>query len=114
MVIDSQLELAFSTKSLREVCENPAEAERAYGLRAAGSLRARLADLEAARNIGELLVGNPRPCSTIANAFQIDLVEDLVLFFESNHPSRNSPMNNHTDWDRVTRIKLTKIGRSDV
>src|SRR5262245_53225573 len=51
--------LAFSTLELRTVCENQVAAERAYGIEVARDLRARLADLQDAENVRELLAGEP-------------------------------------------------------
>ena len=50
----AQLELAFESKELRDVCENEAEAKRQLGDSVAEMLKHRLADLNAATSPGTL------------------------------------------------------------
>ncbi len=54
-----ELELAFATKPLRELCESEAKAKQKLGAKIAAVLMHRLADLRAAYSIGDLPIGKP-------------------------------------------------------
>ena len=54
------MELAFATKSLRQLCENEARAKRDLGETVAERLKRRLADLRAAECVKDLVAGHPR------------------------------------------------------
>ncbi len=59
------MELAFETKSLREICESPIRAKRALGESVAEMLKRRLADLRAATCIGDLIAGRPQQIEAV-------------------------------------------------
>lgn len=102
------VEFAFATKLLREVCENRAIAERQLGPRVAARLRARLADLQAATNVGDLVAGRPHEIDN-GQRLAFELSEGFRLVLGSNHnvvPRRNSPA---VDWRRVSRVQILKI-----
>ncbi len=109
------MEIAFSTRELRDQCEQEALAIEAYGKAIAGQLRRRLADIHAADSIFELPTGNPQQTTHGGtDAISIDLCQDAFLVLCSNHKltPRNTTTNG-TDWSRVRRMKVMWIGAKD-
>ncbi len=85
---------------------------RKVGPKVAGALKKRLADLDAARTVDELLAGRPR-VSKDHLSYSVQLDGGYALVFMANHVK--NPTNNagEVDWQRVSRIKITRIGKSD-
>lgn len=101
--------LAFTTAELRDLCASPTTADQKYGRRTAAALRARIADLRAARHALELpatverLQGDP-PC------LRVLLPKGHVMTWQVNQ----SPLplaDGKIDWARVRRVKLLSIDR---
>jgi proteic killer suppression protein len=107
---EARLELAFETKELRDICENEAEAKREFGDAVAEVLKHRLADLDAAISPRDLIVGNPRLGPGI-HAMTVDLSEGYRLVFTPNHPHNPTTAAGSTDWEKVSRVRILKIGR---
>jgi len=106
------LQLAFESKLLRTICENESEATRELGATAAGILKHRLADLQAATSVKDLIAGRPRvlkgpDCEYMA----VDLCDGYRMVFTANHPNNPVTKTNDLDWSRVTRIKILRIER---
>jgi hypothetical protein len=104
------LELAFSQKSLRDLCESQLKAERRLGIAVADTLRARLADLRDAESVDDLLAGPPQvvdhePPGRVA----IPLSPTVIIVFCANHAS--VPLNDlgRVSWSRVSRIKILEV-----
>ena len=106
------MELAFATKSLRQLCESQTVADRDLGPQVAEKLRARLADLVAAANIGELVTGGPpAPRSRLLT---LNLSAGFSLVLSPNH--NKTPFLKGTravDWSKVSRVKIVKLEASD-
>lgn len=108
------LELAFSQKSLRNLCESQLKAERVLGISVAATLRARLADLRAAERVTDLVAGPPailddKPPGRVA----IPLGGDTFIFFSANHVSVDLNPSKKVNWSRVSRIKILELGGMD-
>lgn len=104
------LELAFSEKSLRQLCENETIAKRKLGAQVAEKLKRRLADLRAASCVMDLVVGAPRELEgDNANQFAISLCDDYRMVFCANHATVPLLESGAIDWARVSRVKVLRI-----
>jgi proteic killer suppression protein len=108
------LELAFATKSLRQICENNDKAKKELGNESAEKLIHRLADLRAITYVSELIVGNPRHV-TYSNKphFLVDLCSGYSILFCANHVKTPILISGAIDWSKVSRIKIIKIGNDN-
>jgi hypothetical protein len=105
------VELAFSSKELRTVCESQSQALSELGLLAAESLKHRLADLRAAVTVKDLIAGRPRLASD-GEFMILDLKDEKCIKFKANHTQEPRTDAGVLDWNKVTRIKL--IGIEDI
>lgn len=105
------LEIAFSEKADRLLCENGAIAERKLGTKVAEKLKRRLADLRAASSIKDIVAGKPREL-LVMNLPQIavELCDGYFLFFSANHNKNPLLPSGNIDWAHVSRIKILRIG----
>lgn len=55
------MEIRYKDKKVRELCEKQAVAEKKLGTASARKLKVRLAALEAAACVTDLIAGNPHP-----------------------------------------------------
>jgi hypothetical protein len=102
--------LAFSTKTLRELCESQVAAQRKFGRRVADALRGRLADLCAAANVLELPAGNPREIEGGRHRYYaIDLADGYRLVVCANHTEVPVAKDGGVDWVRVSRVRVHRI-----
>lgn len=102
--------LSFDTKSLRALCENEDQARTQLEPIVAEALKRRLADLEAATSIKDLLVGNPRTLpGSNGKEMVLDLSDGFRIVFSANHPKKHMTQDNNLDWGKVTRIKILRI-----
>ncbi len=107
---ESELELAFETKELREICENEAEARRRLGNAVAEALKHRLADLDAATSPRDLIGGKPR-LGPDARTMTLDLCEGCHVVFTHNHPNNPTKSTGEVDWEKVSRVRILRIER---
>lgn len=104
------LELAFDTKSLRNICENQAQAKHALGSQVAEFLKHRLADLRAAASPRDLVAGHPRELTGADRQnMAVDLREGYRIVFTANHNKNPMTDTGHLDWSRVSRVKILRI-----
>jgi len=112
---DRKLQLAFETKSLRDICENEAQAKVKLGETVAETLKHRLADLQAATSVKDLVAGRPRTMSGSAEkTMLVDLRDGYNLVFTANHPNNPVKQDKTVDWERVSRVKIMSIERDNV
>ena len=108
------LEIAFLSKELRATCESPTRAKRELGTEASSVLRRHLADMEAVDTAAELIemgLGTEN-CAEERGMLRLHLADGMLLHCKVNHQS--VPMNGKTvDWTKVTRLKVTRIGRGE-
>jgi proteic killer suppression protein len=110
----SYLELAFSKKSLREICESQLRAEQTLGIAVARLLRARLADLREADTVDDLVAGPPKKLdSTPPGRIAIPLGDGMFICFCSNHAATPLKKSGEVNWVRVNRIKIVEIGATN-
>lgn len=109
------MDLGFSSKSIRTICEDEKEAEKKLGQPVSEMLKKRLADFNAAININDILIGNPRIHKQHTHDHKkmvIDLHEDYQLVFEASHPQNPLDEMGRVDWTKVRRIKILRIERN--
>lgn len=107
------MHFSFSSKRIRELCEDEDLALTELGHAVAEKLKSRLADFNAYDNVADIIVGNPTEVqgSPYAN-YQVDLSDGFRLIFCSSHVKQ--PINNgNIDWKRVSRIIILKIAQDE-
>jgi hypothetical protein len=107
------LELAFSTKALRAVCESEERAVRRLGVDCANVLKRRLADLRAAANASDLVAGNPRRAPGPKEELMLDLADGYAVILAVNHATVPRLDSGVIDWSSVSRIKLLRIEKDN-
>lgn len=105
------LDIRFKNKKVRELCEKASVAERKLGPDCARKLRVRLAALEAANSVTDLVAGRPHGLTGDRDGqFALDLAGGRRLVFApANDPIPHKP-DGSTDWSRVTIVSIEYIG----
>ena len=104
------MELAFNTKSLRQICESEDKAKNDLGPEVAEKLKARLEDLHATASVKDLVVGRPRQLGDVHDQrMVVDLTEGYGIVFSANHVANPTLDSGDVDWSRVRRIKIMEI-----
>lgn len=104
----AQLELAFTTKELRAICEIAARAAETYAPPVAEALRHRLADLSAAPTVSDVIAGRPQVRSD-PDCMSVEFSENHRLVFRANHQKKPTRLDGAVDWAKVSRIKILCI-----
>lgn len=105
------MEIRFKEKKLRDLCEQHRLAERRLGAACARKLRSRLADLEAATRVSDLVAGNPHPLhGDRQGQFALDLAGGWRLVFKPDHEPVPERPDGGIDWSRVTVVSIEFIG----
>lgn len=105
------MEIDFKDKKLRELCEQERVAERKLGAACARKLRSRLADLQAANCVTDLVAGRPHTLDgNRAGQFAVDLAGGRRLVFEPDHNPVPMRDDGGIDWSRVTRVRIVYLG----
>lgn len=105
------MELAFSERSLRHLCESKATADRKLGAKIGERLRRRVADLHAAANVKDLVTGQPQEVAN--DHYAIRVVDNWSISFCVNHQTIPRLASGKVDWRKVSRVKIVKIGVND-
>lgn len=81
------------------------------GSDSAKKLKLRLADLQAAAQLGDIPAGHPHPLSgSRMGEFSVRLAHGHRLVFEANDDPIPTTANGTTDWKRITSIRIVFIG----
>ena len=105
------MEINFKDKKLWELCEQRSTAERKLGSPCARKLRSRLADLQAARCVTDLVPGRPHPLGgDRAGQFAVDLEGGRRLVFEPDHNPVPTKEDGGIDWSRIARVRIIYVG----
>lgn len=72
------------------------------------ALHDRLADMNAAETVFDVLLGNPRVTGVGDAEYQIDIQDGWVLTFCQNHV-KEPKTDAKVDWKKVNRIQILKI-----
>ncbi len=108
------MEIAFDTKHLRTICESEVQANHELGSEVAEILKHRLADLRAATSIKDLVAGRPRKLDDVNRQYMIiNLRDGYGLVYCANHLKNPKTETGDLDWERVSRVKILRIGKSD-
>ncbi|MBP7722472.1 MAG: hypothetical protein KA155_08035 [Alphaproteobacteria bacterium] len=105
------LQLAFSTKDLRQLCRSEVRARREFGMDIAQELKQCVADLRAAKSINDL-AANPPVDAGAHNELVIRFLHGFQLVFQQNHINPPLQVSGELDWNLVDRIKIMGVGRS--
>jgi hypothetical protein len=109
--VSTNVELAFSERSLRQLCENKIAADRKLGAKIAGRLRRRLADLHAADFVNDLVTGQPREVAN--DHYTVLVIDDCSITFCPNHGTIPRLASGKVNWSKVSRVKIVKIGATN-
>ena len=105
------LEIQFKNRKMRKLCEDGSVAMRQLGRDSAKQLRARLSDLEAAKNVAELVAGNPHPLKgERAGQFALNLAGGQRLVFLPAAKPVPTKADGGIDWSQVESICIKYIG----
>ena len=104
------MKIDYREKRLRAICLDSRKADKELGRNVAKKLQRRLADLDAADYVRELVAGNPHPLAGDRQGqFALDIGGGNRLVFEPDEPV---PYFNDggIDWSRVSNIIIVFIG----
>lgn len=105
------MEIAFESKRLRTICESGKQAKSAFGEGVAEILMHRLADFRAAGTVKDIVAGHPRILDgKQGQCMVVDLVDGHRIVFAANHVENPVTEQGAFDWERVSRIKILRIG----
>lgn len=108
------LQIAFSTRFVRELCESESRAAQELGTTAAAKLKARLSDLRAATAVRDLVAAEVREIQDAgSDLIAITLCEGYSLLLCANHPQNPLDDSGRVDWSAVSRIKVMEIKYED-
>lgn len=105
------MQILYANTKLQKLCENRKHAEKKLGADCAKKLRTRLADLEAALRVSDLVAGNPHPLTgNRTGQFALSLAGGFRLVFSAaNDPIPTKP-DNGINWSAVTIVNIEYIG----
>jgi hypothetical protein len=104
------LQLAFETKHLRTLCESSADAISELGQEVAYALIDRVADLDSAVSIKDVLVSQPQAFDN--GELILELATGYRLLCRANHPNNPKTTSGAIDWEKVSRVKIVDIVKS--
>jgi proteic killer suppression protein len=105
------LDIDYKTAKLKKLCLASREADKKLGPNSGKKLRTRLADIEAASNVSELIAGRPHPYTgDKAGLFSLDLHGGDRLLFEPLKKPPPTKDDGGIDWSNVESITVVFIG----
>ncbi len=105
------MEIDFATTKLRALCEQHTRMVGAFGFPCAKKLQNRLADLEAAAFVAELVAGRPHPLrGDRLGQFSVDLHGPVRLVFEPNQNPVPRNADKSIAWNQVSKVRIVFIG----
>lgn len=101
----------FASPELKEICEIERVAKRKLGAPCAKKLKTRLAEIQAAPFVKNLIAGKPHALDRERKGqYAVSLEGFIRLTFEpANSPIPMTP-DNEIDWSKVNKIKIDYIG----
>ena len=105
------MNLSFASRKLEKVCSQQREAVQVLGPEAAKRLRARLADIQAAAQVSDLVAGSPHPLVVDrAGEFALSLGAGKRLVFRPSHSPVPRKDDGSIDWRAVQAVTITFVG----
>jgi toxin HigB-1 len=105
------MEITFANSKLQKLCEQQALAQKQLGSPCARKLRSRLADLQAAPNVRELVASRPHPLKGDREGqFALDLKGGKRLVFKPAEEPIPFGEDGGIDWAEVSSICIVFIG----
>lgn len=105
------MEIEFANPRLKKLCEDRRIATRKLGADSARRLGTRLAEIQSASSVGELLAGRPHPLSGDRQGeFAVNLAGGDRLVFVSNDNPPKVTETGHVNWQEVSSVKVTFAG----
>lgn len=106
----SGMEVAFRTKTLRDLCENEELMAKRFGPEITMALMRRLADLRASTSLSDLVLGDPRDVPGTNSRFKtIEIAFGHRLVIRANHAKNPTLSDGKTDWRRVSHVQVMSI-----
>jgi toxin HigB-1 len=105
------MDIGFDNTDLEDLCKIDRIAKRKLGAPCAKQLHNRIADIQAASVVTDLIAGKPHPLERErTDQFAVTLVGLIRLTFESaNHPIPKTA-DDKVDWSKVTKVTIVYIG----
>lgn len=105
------MEIDFRDDKLRGLCEKERVARKKLGDACARKLCSRLADIDAARVVTDLVAGHPHPLKhDRAGQFALDLAGGVRLVFAPASEPIPQTQDGATDWSQVAAVRIEFIG----
>ena len=106
------MKIEFRTKKLEKLCSSGQTMRAKWGPRMAKVIKRRLADLEAAETLEEML-NLPGHCHELSSdrkgTLAVNLVHPYRLLLRPDHNPPPSKRDGGLDWKRVTRIEVEEV-----
>lgn len=104
------MEIEFATLELQNLCETEKIMRKKFGNACAIKLKARIADIQAATYVSELVCGKPHPLKyKRLGQFSISISGALRLIFECNNSPIPMTNDSAVDWNKVSSVKIISI-----
>ncbi len=105
------MDVFFADDHLERLCFEERRAKRRLGSKGARKLRTRLAELQAATRVSDLIAGRPHPLKyDQAGKFAVDLDRGCRLVFAPAHDPVPLNDDDSVAWGEVTAIRIVFIG----
>lgn len=105
------MEIGFETPDLQELCEIERVAKRKLGAPIAKQLKNRLADIQAASAVTDLIAGKPHALERERTGqYAVNLVGLFRLTFEPANKPIPKTADDKIDWSKVTKVTVVYIG----
>ena len=105
------MDVDYKNAKLKKLCLVRKEADKKLGTNSGKKLRTRLADIDAASNVTELVSGRPHPYTGDKDGiFSLDLYGGDRLLFEPLKKPPPTKDDGGIDWSKVESIIIVFIG----
>lgn len=104
------MELTFSTRALRDLCEDEDRASKELPPDALLELQDRLADIDAADTVNDLVFGGPEIDRRVPGYVRFRLSGGYELVCSNNSRPVVLAPDGEVDTGRIRRLRVTKIG----
>lgn len=104
------MKITFASRELEKLCNRCNYAVRKLGDQGARKLQNRLADIEAAHDVTELITGSPHPLKGDREGdFSLRLHGAQRLVFRPEHNPIPRLEDQGIDWQNVTAVRIVEI-----